>query len=231
MEKKIKGYVIYEGLSEINKEPIVAIATLTSKNEKTGNMVSLWILHSNIAPTEAVKSGEDEAICGLCPHRHFLGGACYVLPFQAPSQIYKSYKRGDYPTLKDFSLFNDLRLRFGAYGDPLAIPNNILENLVKNVSHYTSYTHQWKNEANQCKKVFSMASTDNLKETLEAQKMGWRTFRVTNNINDLLDTEMICPNTTHEILCKNCVLCSGTSSKAKSIVIEIHGAKKKRFKG
>jgi hypothetical protein len=59
-----------------------------------------------------------------------------------------------------------------------------------------------------------------------AQSEGWRTFRVTNHLNDLMENEIICPNTTHGTKCIDCKLCSGFS-KAKNIVIQVHGAKVK----
>lgn len=225
---KPTGYVIYEGPSEINGEPIVAIVTLKSSNVKTGNMASMWILHKDVRPTEASKEGKDEAVCGMCPHRHNLGGACYVTLFQAPLQVFKSYHKGNYPKVDDMSAFEGMSVRFGAYGDPYAIPVSILTSIKAVVKNNTSYTHQWR-QGNEALKSVSMASVDNVEETKEAQAKGWRTFRVTSDIDTLLDTEIICPNTTKGIQCIDCGLCKGTSSKGKSIVIEVHGAKKKKF--
>jgi hypothetical protein len=37
-----------------------------------------------------------------------------------------------------------------------------------------------------------MASVDNISEA-KAQSEGWRTFRVTNHLNDLMENEIICP--------------------------------------
>jgi hypothetical protein len=38
----------------------------------------------------------------------------------------------------------------------------------------------------------SMASVDNISEAKRAQSEGWRTFRVTNHLNDLMENEIIC---------------------------------------
>ena len=92
-KQKIKGYTIFEGKSPINGEEIIAVITLESKNIKTGNMASMWIMHKDLAPTVASKEGKDESVCGMCPHRHHLGGACYVTLFQAPLQVWKSYHK------------------------------------------------------------------------------------------------------------------------------------------
>ncbi len=70
--------LLFEGNSLINDEPIVAIATglqRPSTNRKTGPMIQTWILHRDELPTQAIKSGSDEAICGTCPAR---GRWCYV---------------------------------------------------------------------------------------------------------------------------------------------------------
>jgi hypothetical protein len=45
-----------------------------------------------------------------------LNGSCYVTLFQAPLQVYKSYKKA-IPTLTDMSIFKGMSVRFGAYGD------------------------------------------------------------------------------------------------------------------
>lgn len=224
-----KGYVIYEGKSQIDGQPIIGVITLASNNIKTGNMPSLWILHKTLSPLEASKTGKDTAVCGDCPMRHFKGGACYVTIFQAPLQVWKSYKKGQYPKLETFEVFEGSKMRFGAYGDPLALPVDILVRLKAVVSNNTSYTHQWRKNNIEAVKKLSMASVDNISEAKLAQALGWRTFRVTKNQNDLLPNEIICPNYTSGIKCIDCNLCKGTSTKAKSIVIPIHGAKIGRF--
>ena len=76
---------------------------------------------------EASKQGKDEAVCGMCPHRHHLGGACYVTLFQAPLQVWKSYHKGNYPKVDDMSIFEGMSIRFGAYGDPNVLPMDLLE--------------------------------------------------------------------------------------------------------
>jgi len=229
--KKPTGYTIFEGKSPITGDDIIAVITLKSSNIKTGNMASMWILHKDLSPIEASKEGKDESICGMCPHRHNLGGACYVTLFQAPLQVWKSYHKGNYPKVNDMSLFKGMSVRFGAYGDPNVIPIDILVQLKSVVKNSTSYTHQWKTESdNELLKAVSMASVDNKDEAKLAIKQGWRFFRVTNDISDIdKATEIICPNTTRGIQCIDCGLCKGNTIKAKNIVIEVHGSKKKKF--
>jgi hypothetical protein len=230
--KKPTGYTIFEGKSPITGDDIIAVITLKSTNIKTGNMASMWILHKDLSPIEASKQGKDESICGMCPHRHNLGGACYVTLFQAPLQVWKSYHKGNYPKVNDMTIFEGMSVRFGAYGDPNVIPIDILVQLKSVVKNSTSYTHQWKTESdNESLKAVSMASVDNKDEAKLAIENGWRYFRVTNDISDINKaTEIVCPNTTKGIQCIDCGLCKGNTIKAKNIVIEVHGSKKKKFK-
>ena len=231
MAKKdeIKGYVVYEGASMINGAPIVGIVTIESKNIKTGNMANLWILHAEIKPNEAVKSGDDSAVCGECPLRRFSGGACYVLPYHAPLSVFKSWKRGNYSKIDSYEVFEGLKMRFGAYGDPLALPTDILVGLKSVVKNNTSYTHQWETENSQIVKNLTMASVETVKQAKVAQSKGWRTFRVIKKESQLMDNEIMCPNYTHGVKCIDCNLCNGASSKAKNIAIVVHGAKAKKF--
>ena len=70
---------------------------------------------------------------------------CYVTLFQAPLNVWKSYHNDKYPILNSFEIFDDMSVRFGAYGDPYAIPVHILTDIKSRVKNNTSYTHQWQN--------------------------------------------------------------------------------------
>ena len=100
---RAKGYVIYEGLSPIDQRPIVVIATLSTTNRKTGNMVQVWILCKDESPVDAISSGLDRTICGDCKHRRQANGVrtCYVNVGQAPLAVWRAYKRGVYDKVED----------------------------------------------------------------------------------------------------------------------------------
>lgn len=230
IKSKVSGYVLFEGLSNIDNSPIVGILTLKTTNIKTGQMAQLWIMRSDVNPVEASKKGLDKSICGDCKLRQSLGGACYVNIGQAPNSVFKTYKKGKYPKLpiNEYKVLEGLKIRFGAYGDPYALPIEILSSLKAIATNNTSYTHQWR-KGDEILKQVSMASVDNIEEQKLAVKNGWRTFRVAKMDEDILDNEIVCPNVTNNVQCKDCGLCGGTNIKAKNIVIPVHGTYKTRF--
>ena len=65
----MRGFIFYQGPSQIDGAPIVGIAVLRSKNDKTGDMVQTYILRSDMTPLVALATGADSSICGACPHR------------------------------------------------------------------------------------------------------------------------------------------------------------------
>ena len=58
----MKSFKFYEGPSMIDGSPIVAIATISSRNGKTGSIVQTWIMPADIDPLTAIKTGYDSAV-------------------------------------------------------------------------------------------------------------------------------------------------------------------------
>ncbi len=85
---KPTGYVLYEN------ENIVSILTMHSENEKTGDMCQLWILNNNVDPVNAARIGADSVVCGNCKGRPVNDGFCYVILYQGPNNVFKTYKAG-----------------------------------------------------------------------------------------------------------------------------------------
>lgn len=233
MPKEI-GFELWRGKSHFNGSEIVSLATLKSANEKTGNMVQVWILDANNHPVDAVKSGADASICGDCKHRgqNGKGRSCYVTVFQAPSQIWKSWKAGRYPKYKwakHAHYFKGRKIRLGAYGDPSMMPYHILRHLTGLSSKWTGYSHQWRHLPSDYGKLL-MASVDTPEEAIEAENKGWRYFRATAT-SSLLDGEIWCVNETHGKTCAECMLCDGNQKATKNISIPVHGFGMKNFQG
>ena len=163
-------------------------------------------------------------------HRPANSGSCYVKTFQAPLSVYKKYKRGGYPKL-DLNAFKDKYIRFGAYGDPAAVPVFIWEALANQASKFTGYTHQWKSCDLRLQK-YCMASTDNQVEYFQAKTAGWRSFRVRLETDNLLPHEIICPASPeagHKLTCSQCTACNG-GNKRSNIAIIVHGTTANRYK-
>lgn len=238
------GLVLYEGKSQIDGAPIVAIANrivAESTNDKTGNMVQTWIMRADIAPTDALKSGEDSSVCGDCQHRPANGGTCYVRVFQAPLSTFKAYKRGryampgvDYDPKIIPGVFAGKAFRMGSYGDPAAVPFQIWRAATLMAAVVNGYTHQWRNAKFAAFKLLCMASADSLTDMADAHAAGWRTFRVRGESEEVQKgKEVVCPASKeagYKTDCASCKSCGGLSAKAKvSMVIIAHGATAKRF--
>lgn len=228
--QKLKGVVLWEGESLLDGSPIAAIATFKTSNEKTGSMVQTWIIKTDMSPMDASKQKLDGAVCGNCPHRHSLGGGCYVALFQAPRAVYNSYKKGNYPkfeVVKHAQNFDNRSIRLGAYGDPAAVPFEVWGEIVRLGKNHTGYTHQLGHK-NFDKRIATicMISADTEKQALSAQKKGFKTFRVKTENMQKLNSEIECLSQSHGISCLDCGLCDG---KKSNIVVDVHGNMQKRF--
>lgn len=230
------GYIIYEGDSLYDGKPIVVIATMSSGNVKTGNMVQTWILCQDVDPIEASRTGKDSSICGNCPH---MGKAdvskekgwasersCYVNLLHGPLAIWKAYQKGNYPKLDRLqvkTLAQGKLVRIGSYGDPACVPLGIWKDLTAECDGWTAYTHAGKNPLPE----MLMTSADNIGQAELAWVKGERTFRVVKDVSDIVKgKEILCPASKEagfKSTCAACGLCNGSMSKAKSIAIVAHG--------
>ena len=176
-------------------------------------------------------------MCGDCQQRPYLGGACYVNVAQAPSVIYKAFRRGTkYPTAegpKDLHKLGQGRVvRLGSYGDPAAVPKRVWQALLRDAVGHTGYTHQWRRAP--WLKDLCMASVDSPFEAAEAQARGWRTFRVRREDQPVQAREFVCPASDeagNRLSCATCKACNGTSRNpvAASPVIIAHGSRAALF--
>jgi hypothetical protein len=147
--------IVYDGPSTIDGKPIVVILTgldQSSANGKTGDLVQSFIIRSDIAPTDALKTGDDASVCGLCPHRPMLARAtgdapCYVRVGESVLSVYGAYRRGSYARASSVDqvaqLLRGRKLRLGTYGDPAAAPVELWSLLVSLSAGHVGYTHQW----------------------------------------------------------------------------------------
>jgi hypothetical protein len=234
VNKQLKAGVIYDGPSLIDGQPIVAIATYSDKNTKTGQVLQTYILCKDIDPRLASKKGLDISICGDCimrgkptadPKRKIAKEReCYVRIDQGPLLVWKSYQRGVYPmatTQSDRILLGLNRVvRVGTYVDPAAIPSFIWDQLLTESETWMAYTHQkpWRPD-------IAMQSADSYLEAASHWANGRRTFRAVANLGEVdKQNETVCPASKEmgrRVQCADCRLCKG-SAKAKSIAIVQH---------
>lgn len=223
----------------LDGSPIVAIATAGSDNVKTGPMVQTWIIRADLDPVAASKVGADASVCGDCPHRHAIGGACYVTLFQAPLSVYRAYKRGLYSgdaarAKVTRALAKGASVRLGAYGDPAAVPVEVWRTLVANSkSGHTGYTHQWRNPVAADLRTLCMASVDSEEEGRAALALGWRYFRVLGAGESKPKRAVECLADAKGKTCAECRLCDGARTgrdiQPVSVWIQVHGARASRF--
>lgn len=239
--------LLWEGPSMIDGAPLMLIATgikKASSNAKTGGMVQTYILRRDVSPIDAIHTGQDESICGSCQHRgdivkgkdghetRNVNRSCYVLVFQGPLNVYKTYHKGRYPDARKYGadLLAGLNVRLGTYGDPAAIPFFVWESLLSKAGRCTGYTHQWQTASPEFAR-YCMASADSPCEAIAAQAMGYRTFRVGTPAEKLVKGEFLCPASKeagHKTDCASCLACGGLSSPNKaSVYIPAHGVTNK----
>ena len=226
----MKSGIIYNGPSLLDGKPIVAIATYSDRNTKTGKVVQTYILRSDINPLEASKTGEDFSICGDCTMRGEVNDdpkrkiakarRCYVNLGQGVLIVYKSFLRGVYQIAQPRDIGRGRFVRVGTYGDPAAVPAHVWTDLLAEATTFTAYSHQsgWRPD-------IAMQSADNRAQAIAHWKAGRRTFRVIADLGELdKANEALCPASKEagrRVQCTACKLCKG-SSKGKSIAIVEH---------
>lgn len=220
-----KAGVLWEGPSPIDGAPIVAVVTVGTTNRKTGDVAQVWILRADMSPTDAVKSGADESICGKCPHRgravdgKLIDRSCYVLPFQAPSIVHRKYAAGGYRKVRPADFANTV-VRWGAYGDPALLPVDLVREVNSYAASHLGYTHQWHRKfAAPFAGVF-MASVDSPAQETRARAAGWGTFRVAAPDSSDAGEAILCDSEANGTSCATCRKCDG---RPVSIYIPAHG--------
>jgi hypothetical protein len=230
--------IIYEGPSALDGAPVVCIATISSNNEKTGDMVQTWIMRADVDPVTASRMGTDASVCGDCPLRGIAqpdatrGQAakrgCYVALVQAPLTVWKAYKAGRYRHARTVdaivNLGRDRMVRIGSYGDGAAIPGWVTSALQSEARGHTAYSHQWRNARSGYDARRYMASVQGEAEARDAWALGHRTYRIVGDESEAVPGfEIACPSS-RGVQCADCGLCGGTQVRAKSIVIANHGS-------
>jgi hypothetical protein len=244
--------VFYAGPSVLDGAPIVGIVTGLklyqggrTENPKTGaEVVQTWILRQDVAPHDAIHSGEDSSICGECPLRPYTAKGtgkpvCYASCSGGRAAIvntWRSFDAGNIPQTSPecaAEMLSGRLVRLGSYGDPAAIPLPIWEALLAKCGGSIGYTHQWRI----CDTAWSglvMASVETPEQREEAHGRGYRTFRVESSSLTKLRGEVVCPGSEEagrKLTCGQCMACNGRQDGRRGdIVITAHGPGQKREK-
>lgn len=235
---------IWRGISRLDGvTPLVVLATGVPKmgkaskrsaNAKTGDMIQVWILDANLAPTAVIRNGQDGSICGTCPHKSKASGGdggCYVNVGQGPLSLWRSHVvNGSLPF--DLERFRGQKVRFGAYGDPAAVPLEVWDAIGEVADGVTGYTHQWRS-VDAGYKRWCMASVESIDGAREAVKLGYRLFFARPLGLGKPKGMVTCPASVEagrKTVCATCMACGGTSNgRRTNITIQAHGSTASSF--
>ncbi len=227
-ERNFNGFVAWEGPSRFDGTPIVVVITgirTPASNPKTGDMVQAYILPADEIPREAIRTGGDRSVCGDCKQRPSKGGKCYVTVQFGPGHIWRYYRAHRYPKLTPdgaAALLQGATMRFGAWGDPAAVPLEVWTPMLEALDGHTGYTHAWRDLGEEWH--WLTASVDSPTEHFRAQRRGWRTFRVRPPGAPLLEGELECLADAHGVTCLACQGCNGSAGAGRpSFAIVEHG--------
>ena len=209
------GFVLYEGPSLVNGEPIVVIVTglgdIGSANAKTGFEAQTWIMPADCPPTESTKTGKDASVCFHCDYRPLVAAElraadpkgvhpiCYVNTGRGgPLNVWCRWEAGQYEAkppgiIGQIAKDRHRPIRLGSWGDPAAVPKHLWDDMLFVQSAHTGYTHQWREFPEYA--PYLMASVNTLRERDEAKALGFRTYRVLAKGEEPVAGEIYCPST------------------------------------
>ena len=204
-----------------------------SRNQKIGRMAQVLIAPDDQPPHHAVRSGRDAAVCGACPLRPSAEGGCYVVTPLCLPEVWRRTNglEANLDAACDALRKSGLPLRFGSWGDPAAVPFEVLDHLAHatadddGVPRITAYTSAWRTCDPRLRDL-AMASVLSEHERAEAKSMGWRTFRVRTPSMPVLPGELVCPATPEggkRTTCSKCLLCRGATAPV-DVTVMAHGS-------
>lgn len=197
-----------------------------STNSKTGNTVQIFII-----PLAWVIEGkildDDTAVCFDCVHSRNKEKSCYVRKGHANmglgTKVRSLHKKLDTIGEYDDNILESIIkmctgsvVRFGAYGEPVLLGEELVYLISKVAKGWLGYTHQWMRPEYRWSSAYFMASTETVLMTNLAIKLGFRPFFVTDDIS--INGSVLCPASKQagrKTTCEKCLLCSGTSGKGK----------------
>lgn len=229
--------VLWEGPSRLDGTAVMVVASRVnapSKNGKTGDMVQISIMRSDMAPVDAWRVGADGAVCpGACVHRSKARGGrgtCYVnkarlgATWRAARRLADAGRVG-FPV----GLFAGAIVRLGMEGDPSAVPLAVWRDVLAGAKRHTGYTAAWRELPREWSDVF-MASCASPEDVRDALAAGWRPFTASASSADdaayAAAGLKVCAADSVGLSCERCGGCDGNSrgSRRAGYYLAQHGA-------
>lgn len=215
------------------KDGLVFNFQFETSNSKTGDMVQNYILPVEWISTDIdIKKLGDKQVCFDCDHSMEKNNTCYVRKGNAMQGLLskvRSFRKKGIDSIPEYSeeIANQIiekvtgrGVRFGAYGEPVLLGEDLIKRISERASYWTGYTHQW-HRFNWASRYF-MASVESNLLARAADAMGFRSFFVTDSDDSNYVTCPASKEAGRLTTCENCKLCMGTQSKAKSVKIKFH---------
>lgn len=220
-----------------------------SANSKIGQGLVIQTYHFSIEQIINNNLSLDSKNCLDCPLSYSSGhklGSCYTHKgmqlFGLNSMLKKLHKLNNKGLITEFnnSTLNAFisrvqstinkkgqfikLVRFGAYGEPIFLGEDIISKLAKLGKNITGYTHQYNKDKYHWANKFFMASTHGAKDMAIATNRNFRQFNVLLK-TDIVENSVNCPSSKEfeqlkgkKVSCVNCSLCSGNYKNIKKNV-------------
>lgn len=180
-----------------------------------------------------------------CPQtcQHLSNKSCYAMyAFVGIHQKKSGYDNDDKTVIADFvkNLPSKHKVRHHVSGDVMKPGNLIDHEYIDSLldAHKNrpdlmgwTYTHVYEQldpkKLNANKSLTVNASCDSIEQAKEAKKNGWPATVTVPEDFESSDGIVVCPNQTHDVSCKDCMLCF---RKKRAIVgFRVHGSGKSKF--
>ena len=225
--------VLWSGPSMLTGDPIMVVASRVrepSSNSKTGDMIQIYILPLDTHPAHAWHRGGIESVCpSACAHRSDNDKTCYVA-WERLGALWLAARKAIAAGRVGVSdgYFKGAIVRFGAGGDPSAVPLAVWESVASDARGWSGYTANWRDLSEDWALLF-MASASTLPDVWRARSKGWRIYA--SSESPAMDTALsaagvkVCPSHTVGLQCTACRQCDGTTRGARrpDYFIPLHG--------
>jgi hypothetical protein len=199
-----------------------------SQNKKIGIGYIIQTYHFSIEQVKDMALNNDAASCMDCPlsfnQNNGKSGGCYThkgMQLMGLKSMLRSLNK-KLDTIKDFDAFEFKTfidkvkkgtpvnlIRFGAYGEPVLLPIEIVEVLASMSPKTTGYTHQWNKLKYHGYNKYFMSSTHTDEERNQSRALGFRSFFVaTEDIKGAKpENATNCPASKESALNLSCIAC------------------------